>query len=58
MTWVLADARGYISAATPGVPVIVFAYAAPHAPGGLTAAVMEGFMAGCEGEAPLGWVGE
>lgn len=53
-----ADARAYANAATSGVPVLVFAYAAAHAPGGLTAAVMEGFMTGCEGEAPVGWVGE
>lgn len=53
-----ADARDYANAAAPGVPVVVFASAAPHAPGGLTAAVPEGFVTGCEGEAPVGWVGE
>jgi hypothetical protein len=53
----LGDAGPFAEAATPGVPVIVFGYAAPRAPGGLTAAV-EGFMTGCEGEAPLGWVGQ
>jgi hypothetical protein len=53
-----ADARVYANAVTEGVPVLVFAYAAAHAPGGLAAAVMEGFMTGCEGEAPVGWVGQ
>jgi hypothetical protein len=53
-----ADARAHANAATPGVPVIVFASSAPHAPGGLTAAVMEGFVTGCEGKTPGGWVGQ
>jgi hypothetical protein len=53
-----ADARAYANAATPGVPVIVFASVAPNAPGGLTPVTMEGFVTGCEGEAPVGWVGQ
>jgi hypothetical protein len=52
-----ADARAYADAVTSGVPVVVFAFAAPHAPGGLTAAVMEGFVTGCDSERPDGWVG-
>jgi hypothetical protein len=52
------EVSSYGDAAAPGVPVIVFASASTHAPGGLTPAVMEGFMTGCEGEAPIGWVGQ
>ncbi len=52
-----ADARAYAGAVTSGVPVVVFAFAAPHAPGGLTAAVMEGFVTGCDSERPDGWIG-
>jgi hypothetical protein len=52
------DARAFANAARPGVPVVVFASATPHVPGGLTTAAMEGFATGCEGAAPVGWVGQ
>jgi hypothetical protein len=51
------DARAFDNAARPGVPVVVFASATPDVPGGLTTAAMEGFATGCEGAAPVGWVG-
>jgi hypothetical protein len=51
------DARAFANAARPGVPVVVFASATPHVPGGLTTAAVEGFATGCEGAAPVGWVG-
>jgi hypothetical protein len=51
------DVRAFANAARPGVPVVVFASATPHVPGGLTAAAVEGFATGCEGAAPVGWVG-
>jgi hypothetical protein len=54
----LLDADPFAEAATPGVPVIVFAYVAPDTPGGFRAAVIEGFMTACEGGAPIGWVGQ
>jgi hypothetical protein len=52
-----ADAGAYAAAAAPGVPIIVFAHVAPHAPGGLLAAAMEGFLTGCDGDEPIGFVG-
>jgi hypothetical protein len=53
----LLDADVYADAAAPGIPVIVFAYVAPHAPGGFVAATMEGFMTGCDDGSLLGFVG-
>jgi hypothetical protein len=53
-----AEGRAFANAARPDVPVVVFASTAQQAPGRLTAAVMEGFVTGCEGVAPVGWVGQ
>jgi hypothetical protein len=51
-----ADVDDYARTVVAGVPVLVFAYQQPDAPGGLRAAVMEGFLTAC-GDGPLlGWV--
>lgn len=51
-----ADADHYAGAVVAGIPVLVFAYEHPDAPGGLVASVMEGFLTAC-GDGPLlGWV--
>ena len=47
----------YEGAVVEGIPVVVFAHAAPEVPGGLAAAI-EGLATACDGEAPMGRVGD